>query len=73
MSEQPEYRFTRAQLSKLLFDTIEMLIEWRDHHGHSEESAATGAVHETLDGLDAERELAAAGECRLSMQIGKVQ
>jgi hypothetical protein len=52
------YHFTREQLSDLLYATIDMLIEFRDVHGHDEESSKFEAVGEMLDGIDADRELA---------------
>jgi hypothetical protein len=53
------YRFTREQLVKALDGAIEMFMEFRDQHGHIEETARFLAVDEILDGLDADRELVA--------------
>ncbi len=50
----PTYHFTREQLDKLLSGTIEMMIEYRDNHGHEEDYAADVAVMEMLAGLDAD-------------------
>lgn len=51
------YVFTRRQLYDLLKGGIEMMIEYRDRHAHTEYNATVAAALEMLDGLDAEREL----------------
>lgn len=58
------YTFTRNQLNTLLFATIDMLIEFRDVHGHEEDGARFEAVDEMFQGLDAEREMVASGELK---------
>jgi hypothetical protein len=63
------YTFTREQLNNLLSATIDMHIEYRDVHGHQELDAQILAVGEMLEGLDAERELVEAGECKATMQV----
>ncbi len=57
-----KYIFTREQLIKLMYGTIEMLQEYRDKHGKPEDEAESHAVREMLEGLDAERELFEIGE-----------
>lgn len=65
-----DYTFTRDQLFNLLTGAIEMFIECRDVHGHPEtDGADIAAINEVLEGLDAERELADAGECTPTMQV----
>jgi hypothetical protein len=66
-----EYRFTREQLVNLLTASIDMHIEYRDVHGYEELDAQILAVGEMFEGLDAERELAEAGECKPTMQTLK--
>lgn len=61
MSE-PTYTFTRQQLGMLLDSAIALFIEYRDTHGRAEDEAVRPAVLEVLEGLDAERELVAAGD-----------
>jgi hypothetical protein len=62
--------FTDKQVSDLLYATIDMFIEWRDQHGHSEESARFWAVGEMFDGLNADQELAATDPTeRLRLQV----
>jgi len=53
------YLFTDDQLVCMLTGTVEMFVEYRDHHGHTEAAALPAAVAETIQGLDAERNLAA--------------
>lgn len=55
------YTFTQQQLTSLLFDTIEMFIEYRDNHNKSEEISATLSVSEMIQGLDATIELVRSG------------
>jgi hypothetical protein len=70
MSTTMDYTFTRDQLFRLLGGTIEMFVEYRDVHGKPEQDGADiAAVSEMLEGLDAERELAEAGECKPTMQV----
>ncbi len=65
-----KYSFTNEQLRELLYGTISMLVEYRDRHGHTEESAKFYAVSEMFEGLDAERELLASGDiARLTLQL----
>ncbi len=64
------YHFTQEQLTSLLLATVDMLIEFRDVHGHHEESAKFDAVNEMLDGINADRELAASDPTeRLRLQL----
>ena|SRR5262245_11804931 len=68
--ELMHYTFTRDQLVRLLGGTIQMFVEYRDVHGKPEQDGADlAAVSEKLEGLDAERELADAGECKPTMQV----
>lgn len=60
---QAVYAFTESELQDLLRGAIGMFIEYRDRHGRDEESAAPCAVSELMDGLRAEDELHAFGEC----------
>jgi hypothetical protein len=53
------YIFDRSQMVDLLTGAIEMFQEYRDQHGRTEVQAIPAAVLEMLEGLDAERELAA--------------
>ncbi len=66
---EEEYRFNREQLSNLLFGVIGMYREYMDVHEHSESSSRFDAVNEVFEGLDAEWELHAINESRLSMQL----
>ena len=52
------YQFTQEQFCKVLADTIDMYLEYVDVHGHDRVRAAMAAIDETLQGLDAEKELA---------------
>jgi hypothetical protein len=63
------YVFTRAQLDRLLTETVEMFIEYRDKHGKDEEDAITRAVSETMDGLSADRELFTMDGVPLALQL----
>lgn len=56
------YQFTKEQLCKVLADTIDMYLEYVDVHGHDPVRGALAAIDETVQGLDAERELASLGE-----------
>lgn len=62
------YAFTRNQLALLLRETLSMFGEFRDVHEHPDDVAKLDAIREMLEGLDAERELAARGECSLRGQ-----
>jgi predicted nucleic acid-binding protein len=55
MSDE-RYTFTREQLVKRLTQTVEVMKEYRDVHGHDEAAAILLAVSETVDGLDADQE-----------------
>lgn len=69
MAEQT-YRFTRAQLEQALRGAIEMYVEFRVAHGRSDEDARLYGAGEILDGLDADRELAASDPTeRLKLQL----
>lgn len=68
-TQEATYAFTQTQLHKLLRDTISMFVEYRDEHGKEEDQAEYWAIQEMLDGLKADRELAAAGEDSLSLQL----
>lgn len=56
------YTFTMEQLFRLLADTAEHAREWRDVHGYGPAGASGQAAQDTIDGLDAERELYRHGE-----------
>lgn len=60
------YTFTREQLTRLLNDTIDMFLEYRDQHGRDEENAKLAAVFEMLDGAEATVELVRSGELQAS-------
>ena len=62
------YHFTGEQLNRLLFGVVDMFFEYRNIHGRTEDAAKFAAVREIFEGLDAERELAAAGEYPVSLQ-----
>lgn len=62
------YTFTRDQLQRLLEAVIDLHVEYRDVHSYEEADAQFCAIAETLDALDAERELADAGEYKATMQ-----
>lgn len=61
MSET-KYVFTSDQLLHLLVGTIELYCEYRHTHGYDTNRAETAAVVDTLEGLEAERELIDQGE-----------
>jgi len=64
------YHFTHDQLTALLYGALDMFFEFREVHGHDEEGAKFAAVGEVMDGLDADRELAAADPTeRLRLQL----
>jgi hypothetical protein len=63
------YQFSREQLCKVLADTIEMYLEYVDVHGLEPARGAMAAIDETLQGLDAERELKSLGEVRTLNQL----
>lgn len=56
------YTFTHQNITTLLYNTIEMFIEYRDKHEKTEETAAYLAVSEMIQGLDATIELVHNGE-----------
>ncbi len=65
-----QFTFTRDQLDSLLRATIEMFIEYRDIHGSTEKEAQWQATNETIEGLDAERDLVKTGELKATtMQV----
>jgi len=63
------YQFTQEQFCKVLADTLDMYLEYVDVHGHDRVRAAMAAIDETLQGLDAEKELADLGEVRALNQL----
>ena len=63
------YTFTYEQLYDLLHETIGLAHEYERRHGFSVPQAEEQAVCDTLVGLDAERELWAAGEISKPSQI----
>ncbi len=70
MRTEPTYVFTEIQLRRLLEETIDMFVEYRDVHGKQEHHAKPAAVNEELQGLDAERYLVAHGELQQpTMQV----
>jgi hypothetical protein len=58
MSDTAIYVFDQEQLDALLTGTIDMFLEYRNHHGHAEVDAEPAAVREMIQGLESERELA---------------
>lgn len=65
-----KYTFTNEQLRELLYGTIQMFQEYRDVHDHTEQASTFAAVRDMFEGLDAERELLAAGDItRLTLQL----
>ena len=56
------YKFSQQQLRRLLDETIGLYQEYHHQHGRIEAQARLQAVQDTLEGLDAERELFLAGE-----------
>jgi len=59
-----QYAFTGEQLFVLLKETIGMFREYMQAHEYDEERAIGAAVDESLEGLDAERELFDHGELK---------
>ena len=57
-----EYTFTGDQLGALLRGAIELRDEYINVHGKDPDAATWSAVLDTIDGLDAEKELLASGE-----------
>ena len=55
------YQFTQEQLCKVIADTLDMYLEYVDVRGHDRVRAAMAAIDETLQGLDAEKELGELG------------
>lgn len=67
---EPTYRFTRTQLTQALDGAIEMYLEFRDKHGQDDANAKLYGTGEILDGIDADRELAANDPTeRLKLQL----
>ena len=56
------YHFTSNQLVNLLSDVIGLRDEYIELHGYDHEQAVGFAIIDTIEGLDAERDLVAAGE-----------
>lgn len=52
-----EYGFTEYQLRKLLKDCSNLEKEYIQKHGHAPSFAQLCAINDTIDGLNAEREL----------------
>lgn len=69
MAENTVYHFTSAQLVKVMEGVLDTFIEYRDVHGKDEYSAKVSAAVEMLQGLEAERELWAQGECEILLQL----
>ena len=63
------YTFTGDQLTRLLEQTIGMFCENLDHHMHVKEAAQAATVTDTMEGLDAERELWQQGEIAHPSQV----
>jgi len=63
------YTFTGDQLTRLLEQTIDLFCENLDHHMHVKDAAQAATVGETLQGLDAERELWEQGEVKQPGQL----
>ena len=63
------YQFTQEQFCKVLADTIDMYLEYVDVHGRDSVRAAMAAIDETLQGLEAERDLADLGEVTALNQL----
>ena len=57
-----EYTFTGDQLGALLRGVIELRDEYIHVHGKAPDAATWSAVLDTMDGLDAEKELLVSGE-----------
>ena len=62
------YHFTGEQLNRLLLDVVDMFHEYHNGQDKTEENAKLAVVREIFEALDAERELAAAGEYPVSLQ-----
>ena len=63
------YQFTQEQLCKVIADTLDMYLEYVDVHGHDRMRAAMAAIDETVQGLNAEKELAELGEVTTLNQL----
>ncbi len=63
------YQFSREQLCKVLADTIEMYLEYVDGRGMDPVRGAMAAIDETIQGLEAEKELENLGEARVFNQL----
>lgn len=56
------YKFTIDQLYNLLIGTIKLRDEYVNAHGYTSENARIQATLDTIEGLDAERDLIEQGE-----------
>lgn len=63
------YQFSQEQLCKVLADTIERYLEYVDIHGLDPMRGAMAAIDETIQGLDAERQLQNLGEVSTLNQL----
>ena len=63
------YTFTYEQLYDVVSEAICLAYEYIERHGHDQVKAQTAATTDTLEGLDAERDLWAAGEISKPSQI----
>ncbi len=63
------YQFTQEQLCKVIADTLDIYLEYVDIHGQDPVRAAMAAIDETVQGLDAEKELAELGEVTTFNQL----
>lgn len=63
------YQFSREQLCKVLADTIEMYLDYVDGRGLTPVRGAMAAIDETIQGLDAGKELESLGEVRTVNQL----
>ena len=61
-----EYKFASEQLRKLLEDVVDLYVEYVEAHGKDRVRAKHCASSDTLEGLDAERELIDIGEMQSS-------
>lgn len=68
--EDTTYRLTRKQLREALRSAIDMYREYLGVYGYDDDGAREAGVHETIDGLDADRELVASDPTeRLHLQL----
>ena len=63
------YQFSREQLCKVLADTIETYLEYVGGHDMDPVRGAMAAIDETIQGLEAEKELENLGEARAFNQL----